>query len=81
MWDDRFETLVRKHIKLPADEPLNPDARLADLGLGSIQIVDLLVDLEQAFDIVFTDELLAPDTFGTPRSLWKSIANLLSTSR
>jgi acyl carrier protein len=80
MWDERFETLVRKQVGLSADEPLDPDVRVSDLGLDSIGMVNLLVEIEQAFDVVFTDDLLTPSTFVTPGALWRTVSGLLATS-
>lgn len=71
---DRYEEVLRRHLKyLAEDAPLRPDADLKSLGLDSMAAVDLLFDLEDAFDVVLPDEHLVEQTFATPRALREAI--------
>ncbi len=69
--------VLRPHLRFlgEADE-LRPADELSDLGLDSTAAIGLLLDLERAFAISCTDELLVPVTFRTPRAIRDAIATL-----
>jgi acyl carrier protein len=76
-WPDRFETLVRGHLPLLGSErELGPDLNLIDCGLDSLAVVNLLLALEEEFDVSVPDELLTVTTFATPKDLWSVIHSL-----
>ncbi|NEQ71412.1 MAG: acyl carrier protein [Symploca sp. SIO2D2] len=54
------------------------EAELASLGLDSMSAINLLLDLEESFEITFPDELLNVDTFRTRSSLEAVISSLLA---
>jgi acyl carrier protein len=58
---------------LGANEPIDPDVPLSDLGLGSIAIVGLMIDLETRFDFVLAEERVTPATFYTAGSTWSVV--------
>lgn len=60
-----------KHLKEP--KALTVDSELRSLGLDSKDAVDLLLDLEELYDLAFPDELLNDRTFATVGSLWQAI--------
>jgi acyl carrier protein len=71
-------TVVRKHLKyLPGEESLAPEDELDRLGLDSQSAISLLLELEQAFSIMFPDELLTVATFRTPQSLEEAVRSLI----
>lgn len=74
---ERFMALVRQHLKL-VDENLEVamDADLNGLGLDSQAALNLMLDLEEAFGVVFQDSMLTEETFSTPDSLWKALSSL-----
>ena len=77
MWDQRFEELLRRFLPfLPADEALTGDAGLRDLGLDSLGTVELLADLENAYDVRFVDDTLSLETFATAGVLWATLCTL-----
>ena len=77
-WDDRFEAMVRAALRLlSAGEELRPDLNTATAGLDSLAAVELLINIEAAYDIAISEELLQLDSFATPGALWK----LVSTAR
>ena len=49
---------------------------LKDLGLDSLASIDLLLELEDEFDVVFSDELLTEKTFENANTLWKIVHKL-----
>jgi acyl carrier protein len=70
-----METVLRKHLSfLASDQPLGLDAPLRELGLDSMQAVELVFDLEDELGVVFPDEAMTAETFATPRSLLAAIA-------
>ena len=75
MDDARFERVLRKRLKfLEPDAPLPDDAALQELGLDSMQAVELLLDLEDELGIVLPDEAMTAETFATPGSLKAAVA-------
>jgi acyl carrier protein len=76
VWSGPFENLVRAQLAIPGDRALRPDDVLAQLGLDSLGTVTLLMELEEAYGVVFPDEMLVPSTFATPDALWSSLMSL-----
>jgi acyl carrier protein len=74
--------VVRRHLKfLNTAEPLRPDASLRDLGLNSLAAIDLMLDLEQTFAIVFPDEELTEQTFRTAGGIAAAVARVAHKTR
>jgi acyl carrier protein len=74
MTSKRFEEILVPHLKTRrGSDRLRPDASLRDLGLDSLQSVELLFDLEDEYDITLADEALVPETFATPKSLYEAV--------
>ncbi|MEI3896109.1 MULTISPECIES: phosphopantetheine-binding protein [Bacillus] len=61
---------------LSDDVSNNFETTLKDMGLDSMASIELLLELEDQFDIVFPDELLTEETFSTAKTLWESINKL-----
>ena len=75
-WNPRFEETLRKHLPLARDVKIGADSVLADLGLDSMELVSLLLDMEDAFGVTIPDELLVSATFATAGSLWDAVSSL-----
>ena len=70
----RFVTLVRAHLQyLPPGDALAPTASLRDLGLDSLQSVELLIAVEDLFNFALPDDALTAQTFATPGNLWNAV--------
>lgn len=41
-------------------------------------IVELIVRIEETYEVVFPDEAIGPQSFATPAALWKTIGHLTS---
>jgi acyl carrier protein len=81
-WDEDFLRILRGYLTLlPEQGELHPDAALGSLGLDSLASIQLLVALEETFDIAIPDDLLNSDTFATARSLWNVVDSLRSPAR
>jgi acyl carrier protein len=80
-WDPEFERLMREVLRLlPPDEPLWPALDTADAGLDSLAVVELLLSIEDAYEISIPDDLLQHQTFATPEALWKVVSDLRGSS-
>jgi acyl carrier protein len=73
--ETEFTEIARPYLRfLPEDRTLHPDDRLRDLGLDSMQAVELLFAMEDGFDIELSDDQLNDETFETAGSLWRVVA-------
>lgn len=78
-WTARYETILRQYLPLlEHNQPIYPEVSLIDLGLDSLSMVDLLLELEKHFSIKVPEDLLVERTFASPNSLW-SVVHMLST--
>jgi len=75
MPDPEFQQLVASRLPQPPD-PLADDTRLRDFGLDSIHSIDLLLAIEDRYDIEFPTELLGDATFDTLASLWSVVQRI-----
>jgi len=76
-WDARFEVLMREALRLlePGD-PLPPDLRTTDYGLDSLAMVELMLGIEETYGISIPDDLVRPQLFSTPETLWEVVDEL-----
>jgi acyl carrier protein len=81
IWDATFEAVLRPHLVL-LDEtaPVIPDLELRGAGVDSLALIELLVAFEEAYQVVFPDELITAETFRTAGSLWAAVAGLHQSS-
>jgi len=77
----KLEAVLRPHLRfLEGNAPLGRDQPLGDLGLDSMAAVNLLLDLEQAFDVQIPDDLLSAETFETFASVEATFRPLLENT-
>ncbi|MEM5662573.1 phosphopantetheine-binding protein [Bacillus cereus] len=50
------------------------------MGLDSLGSINLLLDIEEAYDIVIPDEYLTDETFSTANTLWELIKKVKTES-
>jgi len=75
-WPDSFEQVLRANLPLLTDDAeLPPDAALRDLGLSSMTVMRLLVQLENEFDVAIPDEALITGAYETAHALWKLVSD------
>jgi diaminopimelate decarboxylase len=60
-----------------ANDEILPDTNLREAGLSSIGTIDLLMRLEDHYNVRFPDSALNGTTFATPRSLWAVVCREL----
>ena len=78
----RLQTVLRPHLRfLDRQQPIPRNEDLGKLGLDSMAAINLLLDLEQAFNIKIPDSLLTAETFETAASLEETIRPLVEANR
>jgi len=75
--EPKFDALLRRHCRLVAPgSPIDPDALLATLGVDSLEVVEMIVAIEDEFDLAIPQEMLTPEVFATPATIWQAIGEL-----
>jgi acyl carrier protein len=73
----RFLALVRRNLKIiGGDSELTMDADLGAMGLDSVSALNLMLDLEEAFSVVFQNSMFTEETFATPSALWDTLLSV-----
>lgn len=79
MHSEQVRTIVAQHARLSTDiTSLTDDSDLYQAGLTSLTTVNLMLALEDHFDIEFPDKMLGRKTFESIRSLTEAIEELVS---
>jgi acyl carrier protein len=82
MYAAEIRSLLALHARLPVSvEELTDDADLYQAGLTSLSTVNLMLALEEHFNVEFLDRMLGRKTFGSIRALAEAIAELRGESR
>lgn len=76
--DDRIKAVLAEHGRLAADvDQLSADADLYQAGLTSHASVNVMLALEDAFDVEFPDRLLRKSTFESIAAIRDALHELL----
>lgn len=76
-FSQEVRALVAEHARLLVDvNTLSDDDDLYAAGLTSLSTVNLMLALEEHFDVEFLDRMLGRKTFGSVRALSEAIAEL-----
>ncbi len=74
---DQIRQIVAKHARLSTDiATLTDDSDLYAAGLTSLTTVNLMLAIEEHFDIEFPDHMLGRKTFGSIRALSEAVDEL-----
>ncbi len=77
MYADKIRAVIAKHGRLSIDaSKLADDSDLYAAGLTSLTTVNLMLALEDEFDIEFPDNMLGRKTFESIRSLSEAIEEI-----
>jgi acyl carrier protein len=77
-WEPDFEAALREvATDLPADVVIDPDADLFGYGIGSIQLVTLVISLEEVYDVEFPVELMSFAALPSAGAVWATVQSLL----
>lgn len=73
-----FLGVLRNYLRQVGDgDTLTMESNLYDLGLDSMAAVNLLLELEETYQVIFPDALLTESTFETPLALKSAIVSLV----
>lgn len=76
--NDTIRTLLKKHAGLPVNvDDLADSADLYAAGLSSFASVQVMLALEENFDIEFPDSLLNRKSFQSIEAIARSVASIL----
>ncbi|QHE59798.1 acyl carrier protein [Rossellomorea vietnamensis] len=70
-----FIKILKQFVKQDIED--NWETNLGDLGIDSMASIEVLLEIEENYNISFPDELLTADTFSSAKSLWESLELLL----
>jgi acyl carrier protein len=77
MYSDQIRPIVAEHARLRVEaDQLTDDADLYEAGLTSLSTVNLMLALEEHFDVEFSDKMLGRKTFASIRALSEAITEL-----
>jgi len=80
MHEEAVRDVLRAHAKLAGDAAtLDYNGDLYDAGLTSLTTVNVMLALEERFDVEFEDRMLTRRTFQSIASLCETIGELLAT--
>jgi acyl carrier protein len=72
-----LEQILRAHARfLAPGTDIDPDLSIASLGVDSLDIIELVVQLEGKFDVEIPLDRVTPETFSTPGSIWRLLSQL-----
>lgn len=78
---DRIRDVLAVHGRMEVDlRDVDDQANLYELGLTSLASVNIMLALEDAFDIEFPDEVLKKGTFASVRNIEQVVEGLVKSS-
>ena len=81
MIQDRIRDVLAAHGRLAVDpREVDSEADLYELGLTSHASVNVMLGIEDAFDIEFPDEVLKKSTFASVRNIEQVVEGLAKSS-
>lgn len=74
---DDVRKILQDHARLPVDAgSLDPGADLYEAGMTSHASVNVMLALEDHFDVEFPDEMLRPSVFATVTAIVAAVEQL-----
>ena len=75
---ERIVGLVERVLERKADNaPLDPRARLSELGMSSMKMINLMLAIEVEFDVTIPQSDITPDNFESMASVEALVMRLL----
>jgi acyl carrier protein len=76
---ERIITLVERILeRKPEASPLDTRARLNELGMSSMKMINLMLAIEVEFDVTIPQADITPDNFDTIASVESLVTRLLA---
>jgi acyl carrier protein len=80
--EGRILALVTAILKQNAiTTEVNPDSHLVDVGLTSMDMVNLMLSVEAEFDFTLPQSVITPENFQSVKTLEQMIVSLLQTEQ
>jgi acyl carrier protein len=73
---DRIAALVAEMLAGKGLAPVGPAASLRDAGLSSLDVVNLMMAVEDAFDLVLPEASMTPENFRSIGTIEALVASL-----
>jgi acyl carrier protein len=73
----QFSEMLKPFLTYLGDSPITADTPLRELGLDSMQAIELMFALEDTFGVQLPDEALVEETFRTAGNLWNAVAGAM----
>ncbi|WIM99845.1 phosphopantetheine-binding protein [Actinoplanes oblitus] len=70
-----FVAMLSRFLKYAEPGQITAEASLSDLGLDSMQSIELLFAIEDDLGVSLPDEVLTESTFATAGSLWAAVCH------
>jgi acyl carrier protein len=78
----RVTTLVKSILEQNAVvADVAPDAKLVDIGLTSMDMVNLMLGIEAEFDFMIPQDLITPENFQSVETLERLVASQLAAAK
>jgi acyl carrier protein len=78
-WPDTFDAILRTYCPYAApDRDIEPDASLSAMGVDSMAMVNILVEIEDAFAVTIALDSLPAETIDNPTNLWRAVWSLVA---
>lgn len=79
--DDEIRKVIAEHARLPTDiATLSDDDDLFQAGMTSHASVNVMLALEEAFDVEFSEVMLRKSTFESVAAIREALGKLLDVS-
>ncbi|MCL2385470.1 MAG: phosphopantetheine-binding protein [Alphaproteobacteria bacterium] len=76
--EERIEAIVRTFVRhWPSDQAIDIDGNLSELGLSSMDMVNLLIAVEAEFNVTVPGTNLSPEHFRSIRTIDRLVSQLL----
>ncbi|MBV9467631.1 MAG: acyl carrier protein [Abitibacteriaceae bacterium] len=80
MYTEEIREILAKHARLAVDvKELADNSNLYQAGLTSLTTVNLMLAIEDHFDIEFPDSLLGRNTFGSIEAISEAVEEVLNS--
>jgi acyl carrier protein len=74
---EKLEKLLRANARfISSNADINPSIPLASLGVDSLDMIELVVQIESEFDLEIPLEEINSKTFSTPASIWQLLCRI-----
>lgn len=73
----RYVDILRQFIKLEYTE-IQLNEPMLDLGINSFDVIEIMAALEEAFNVEFPDNLISPELFISPQTLYNGLMTIIS---